>query len=65
MSAIVGIYLAAVAANRFLVARSLDAEVTLMSKQAAAWNRTDNLRYGTGDCGDCVIVEVSPPFRLL
>ena len=36
VSAIVGIYLAAVAAKRFLVARSVDAEVTPMSKQAAA-----------------------------
>ncbi len=36
VSAVVGIYLAAVAAKRFLVARSVDAEVTPMSKQAAA-----------------------------
>jgi hypothetical protein len=36
VSAIVGIYLAAIAAKRFLVGRSVDAEVAPMSKQAAA-----------------------------
>src|SRR5207249_3837989 len=36
VSAAVGLYLAAVAAKQFLVARSIDAEVTPMSKQAAA-----------------------------
>jgi hypothetical protein len=36
VSLMVGIYLAAVAAKQFLVARSVEAEVTPMSKQAAA-----------------------------